>query len=265
MANLNNCATADHFSISHDGAAINCLAEPIVISAHDASDVVDTSYAGTITLSTDTAHGDWSLLIGSGTLTNNGAGSADYVFDAADNGEVTLGLANTFAETVNINVADAGISEDPAEDPTLTFAAAGFNVLANNTPSAVGTQIAGKASSVAPNAQTLELQAIETDPNTGECQAALVGPTTVELGYQCLDPAACTASSLTVSGNPIASNNAGTVSNYTNVSLDFGDATDATATITLTYPEAGQIQLHARYKPATGQWHGIRQFSERGQ
>ncbi|GAB5499209.1 MAG: hypothetical protein PsegKO_15200 [Pseudohongiellaceae bacterium] len=54
-------------------------------------------FVGTITISTDTSTGNWS---GGGTNSvNNGTagdGTATYVFDAADNGQVTLDFANAF-------------------------------------------------------------------------------------------------------------------------------------------------------------------------
>ena len=70
----------------------------ITVTKHDALHGADASYAGTITLATSTAHGDWSLVTGSGVLTNAGNGAATYAFAASDNGQVVLGLRNTFAE-----------------------------------------------------------------------------------------------------------------------------------------------------------------------
>ena len=59
-----------HFSISHDGVGSNCAVEDITIAHHSGSThVIDTTYTGTITLSTTTGTGDWSLVTGSGTLT----------------------------------------------------------------------------------------------------------------------------------------------------------------------------------------------------
>lgn len=117
-------AAAPHFAISHDGSAEQCQAETVTISAHDTSHVVDTAYVGTITLSTSTSKGDWSLVSGAGVLTNSGSGSATYVYDGADNGSVQLGLLDNDAETLNIDVTDGTYSEYPSEDASLTFASA---------------------------------------------------------------------------------------------------------------------------------------------
>ncbi|MEE8262856.1 MAG: DUF6701 domain-containing protein, partial [Gammaproteobacteria bacterium] len=46
---------------------------------------------------------------------------------------------------------------------------------------------------------------------------------------------------------PIASNSTGSGLTFTGVSMNFGDATQDSATYVLNYPDAGQIQLHAQY------------------
>ncbi|MCP4301360.1 MAG: hypothetical protein GY783_12300 [Gammaproteobacteria bacterium] len=114
-------AAVDHFSISHDGSATTCDTEEITIARHDSTHAIDTAYTGTITLSTSTSNGDWSLVSGSGTLTNSGNGSATYTYVGADSGSVVLGLLNTNAETLNIDVTDGSDSEDSSEDADLPF------------------------------------------------------------------------------------------------------------------------------------------------
>lgn len=114
-------AAVDHFSISHDGSATTCDTENIVITRHDSTHAVDTAYTGTISLSTSTANGDWSLVSGSGFLTNSGNGNATYTYVGADSGSVVLGLINTNEETLNIDVADGSDSEDSSEDADLPF------------------------------------------------------------------------------------------------------------------------------------------------
>jgi len=243
---LGNCTSTGHFAIAHDGSGINCQAEPVTVTAHKDDHTTNTAYTGTASLSTSTNHGDWSLVTGNGTLTNSGAGAATYAFASADNGTVSLGLKNTFAETVNIAVTDGTISQDSGEAAALTFAASGFRFLADGSANAIGTQIAAKPSSTAPGAQTVELQAIKTSDNTGQCEAALTGTQVVQLGSECVDPSSCAATKVEVNSTAVSSNSSGSVSNYTNVSLDFGGAGDSTATLVLQYDEAGKIRMHAR-------------------
>jgi len=114
-------AAVDHFSISHDSSATTCDVEEITIERHDSSHAIDTGYTGTITLSTSTSNGDWSLVSGSGVLNNSGNGDATYTYAAADNGSVVLGILNTNAETLNIDVTDGSDSEDSSEDEDLPF------------------------------------------------------------------------------------------------------------------------------------------------
>jgi uncharacterized repeat protein (TIGR01451 family) len=258
-SDVDTILSVDHFSISHDGSGINCQAEEITITAHDSSHNVVSNFAGTVTLTTSTNHGDWSKTIVAadafGTLTPGASdsGSATYTFVAADNGSITLNLSDTYAETISINLAYGAISETSnnaiaADDPFLTFDATGFNFLADSSVNAIGTQISGKASNVAPGAQVLELQAIKTSDSTGACETALNGNKTIQLAFECLNPATCTARQVSINGTNIAGNNSGASPlSYTGVALNFGGNNDDTATFILSYPDAGLIRLHARY------------------
>ena len=244
-----NCAGGPgvaHFAIIHDGTGINCQAENITIEAHNSSHSVDTLYSGTIKLSTSTNCGDWSLVTGSGSLTNGGKGNAVYGFSTADNGVVTLGLRDTFVETTNIDVSSAGMTEHGSEDDDLAFARSGFNFLANSAKNTIGVQIGGKASNVAPGAQTLELQAVKTNDDTGACEAALVGVNTIDIGFECEDPDTCATNTMTFNGVSIPANANAAVPTYARVSMDFGNAADDTATFTMTYNDVGKIKLYAR-------------------
>ena len=239
-------ATIDHFSISHDGSGINCQAEPITITAHNGSHGMVTTYTGVLTLSTSTSRGVWSLITGSGSAANSGRSAGSYAFDATDNGSVVLGLRDTFVEITNIDVTDGISVEDAGEDPNLVFARAGFNFLADGTMNTIGTQIGGKASNVAPGAQTLELQAVKTSDDTGACEAVLVGPTVIDISYECEDPTSCATSPVAFSGINLPANANAAVQNYARVNMDFGNSSDSTATFTMSYNDVGKVQLHAR-------------------
>jgi hypothetical protein len=71
----------DHFSIEHDGTAINCLAEDIKISAHKANHTVEAGYTGRIDLSTSTNHADWSWVSGGVAISSE---DQDLLFAEAD-------------------------------------------------------------------------------------------------------------------------------------------------------------------------------------
>ncbi len=258
------CVAVDHFAVSHSGTGVNCQAEPVTIQAHLLGHGVDGSYTGTVSVlasNGSTGHGDWTLQSGAGTLSPGApdSGSASYTFAPADNGQVVLALKDTHPETVNIDVADSfGISEQSgaaqaAEDPDLAFAAAGFRFVDASDAESIGTQIAGKPSDTAPGAQNLYLQAIRTDNDTGSCVGVFGSGQTanVELGSLCTDPGSCQV------GRQVSVSNAGTTasianpqnpngaSSYSSVPLTFGAG--SRAALSFAYPDAGRIQLRARY------------------
>lgn len=235
----------DHFSISHSGTAVNCQAEPVRITAHTADHNLAPGFTGTVSLSTDTANGDWSLASGNGSLVNSGSGIANYQFAAADNGEVLLALRDTQVEVVDIDVRSGSVAEAPGEDPSLAFAATGFRFVTAGTSNPVGFQLAGKPSTEAP-ANPIELQAIRSSDSTGACEAAFVGATTVELAASCENPGSCSGASALVNGSSIATAASGPPPSWTAIDLDFGDDTDSTAALPFRYDDAGALQLHAR-------------------
>ncbi|MCP4005185.1 MAG: DUF2341 domain-containing protein [bacterium] len=245
IGNAVTACGADHYAISHDGTGINCQAETVTITAHDTSHSAFTD-TSTITLSTSTSHGDWTKITGAGTLVNSGSGAGTYTFDSSDAGVVVLGLRDTYAETTNINITNGTNSESASEDSNLVYAAAGFNFLADSTKSAIGTQIGGKASNIAPGSQTLELQAVRTSDDTGQCESFLTGSNTIQLAFECENPTTCTTNDVTINGTAIQDNGNGASLTYTDVSLDFGTTSDTTATLVFSYPDVGQLQLHSK-------------------
>ena len=247
--------TPDHFAISDAGTAVNCQASPVTITAHSATHT-PVATTGTITVSTSTGHGDWTLTTGGGTFSAgaSNSGTATYTYVTADNGAVTLSLKDSYAETVTINVVDGAATQKSgsaiaSEQPPLTFVASGFRITNGaNVASSIGTQIAGKTST-----QSLALQAIRTDTNTGACTTAFASGATVNisLAYQCNNPATCVAGqTLGITNNGvttnIASNPASGVTTYTTVPLKFSTAA-AEAPFSLNYSDAGQITLDERY------------------
>jgi hypothetical protein len=245
----------DHYAISDAGTAINCQASPVTITAMSSTQTA-VATTKTITVSTSTGHGDWSLSSGAGSFTagTSNSGTATYTYVGADAGVVILSLKDTYPETVTINVTDGTATQKTgtalsSQQPPLTFVASGFIVTNGaNVATNIGTQIAGKTS-----AQSLALQAVRTDTNTGACTSVFASGTTanISLAYQCNNPTACIAGqSLVLTNNgtttSIASNPNTGVSAYTAVPLKFSTA-NAEAPFSLNYSDAGQITLYARY------------------
>lgn len=132
-------ACLNHYAISNAGSGKACQANNVTITAHDVNHnlILMPNNTTTITFSTSTGLGDWSLVNGYGVLNNGTAndGMATYLF----NGEyqAVFALNHSTAGAVNINVTDGQIVESATEDPTLTLTAcvSRFNACHNYTSS----------------------------------------------------------------------------------------------------------------------------------
>ena len=257
---INPLSGPNHYALSAAASAVNCAPTSVTISAHSSTHTVVTT-VNTITLGTSTGHGDWTLTTGAGVFAPgaSNSGTAAYTYAASDAGVAVFALRDTYAETVTINISDGTATATSgtalaSEDSPITFAASGF-IITNGADVAtlIGTQIAGKSST-----QSLALQAVRTDTNTGTCTSVFSSGATasISLGYQCNNPTTCIAGqTLTVTNNAIttaiASNPNSAVSAYTAVPLKFSTA-NAEAPIVLAYSDAGQITLYARYNIPLG-------------
>jgi hypothetical protein len=261
MLALRPMPTLNHFSISHAGSGVGCDQHTITITAHNAAHQPVSAAGSTVTLSTTHGRGTWTgIVAGGGTLFGVGVGngSASYTF-AAGSSAVQLSFRyadlSATSETFGFNVSGGGYSEttgtaNAGDDPSFTMAQAGFrfrNIEDGN--STILTQISGKPSNTGFNSRTVRLQAIRTDTVTGSCVGLFASQTrAVELGAECNSPATCAARQVSINGSNIAtSNDNGGVGalGYTNVSLAFNANSEADTVIT--YPDAGQISLHARF------------------
>lgn len=144
------------FVLNHDNAGINCLDEPVTVSAVDFASVLVESYVSEITLQTSTGSGNWSLLTGAGAFSDATPddGRATYLFSGADNGSATFALNYPEgAAQVDVDVFqsdDITVRDNEAEGD-LQFAPSGFTLtgsMLSNPPSApisnpVNTQVAG--------------------------------------------------------------------------------------------------------------------------
>jgi uncharacterized repeat protein (TIGR01451 family) len=135
--------SADHFVLSHDGYGINCLAEPLRVTAVDSSGATVTGYSGTLTLNTQSGRGTWTLTAGGGSFSDPTAddGLAGYTFVAADAGTALFALHYPEGTTpVNV-LASEGITVDDDSEGLLAFTPSGFTVthapLSNPPPGSI--------------------------------------------------------------------------------------------------------------------------------
>jgi hypothetical protein len=252
----------DHYAISHSGQGVTCEAEPITITAHDASDNPVAPASGTtITLSTSIANDGWALRSGGGTFN-----SPQYTFDGIETA-VELWLTKTTATAaphMDIDVDDGTVTDlddGGSEDPALAFSDTGFRFYANGSHNSIGTQIAGKLSDSV--VEDLSLRAVRTNTNTMACEGRVTGDQVVLMSFECIDPDECESpagvtitdadSTVDPGGDTLRENNAGASPLlYSDVDLFF-DAT-GTSDWVMNYQDAGRIRLHAVLDiPAVGE------------
>ena len=144
--------------------ASTCSPKAIVISARDTNNDVLESYTGTVSLSTSTGNGDWSVVSAQGSLLVGvgDTGAATYQFEQTglDSGQVTLALSNTRAESLTVTV-----QEDPIAQTsnTITYSENAFVV--TSTDNLASDVIAGRR-------HAFRVDMFQQDPDTGICQVA---------------------------------------------------------------------------------------------
>lgn len=112
------------FAISQSQAGSTCEAGQFTITKlQGLSSDIDTDYFGSISISTSTGTGNWTITGGSSNLNNGAAndGAATYTFDGTEGGAVTLNLGiTTVTPVLNINVSN-GIVKEGGVDPNFSF------------------------------------------------------------------------------------------------------------------------------------------------
>ncbi len=255
--NTCNTATTDHFAIFHSGSGITCEAETVTITAHDSSDAGVDAGGNTIqitatsaTVGWTTADTTWSLGAGTGSFSTPSAGVAQYQFGSNES-SVVLEFANTSLADIDFDVVDTGDpsltdAEGGVEDPLLNFTntALRFYNDANADGDRDGTDAIASPLTAGTASGQLIVRAVETNTDTGACEARTTGAHTVNMGYQCVNPSTCIRSDDgDVNSTPIGNNDAGLTANLNGVSLTF-DA-DGEAPFNFEYYDVGSVQLYA--------------------
>lgn len=154
------------------GVASTCAVRNVTVSAVDSSGAVVTSYTGTISISTSTAVGDWSVVTANGTLANgtSGDGAATYTFVSTDNGSVVLGLSHPLAQVVTVTVNDTSLSV------SNTSSAISFSENAFVFSEDLAGKVSGADVAVAGRAHDVRVTLYRRDPTTST-------PCSVATGY----------------------------------------------------------------------------------
>jgi MSHA biogenesis protein MshQ len=271
------CTTLDHFHIMHGGEIVNCggAVANVTIEAHDVNHALFSLAGTSMTVSTSTAHGTWSRVSAINPVVNGGPGVATYTFSGESS--VVLGLANTFFESLNINVVSGAVTEHSGAaatcvasdytsgitcDGNLNFAQGGVR-LVDSAGGNIVNQRAGVASG------TYYLQAVKSDCVTpGACTGACVGlfpsgtSTNIDLAFECNNPITCQAGQAVTFTPGAGAGAAGTIAGNINGAITATTGTYTTRALTFnavnpnptpavpftfSYSDVGQITLWARY------------------
>jgi MSHA biogenesis protein MshQ len=229
----------DHYEISHISPGITCEASEVTITAHDINhDPINVLSDTSLSITTTPAIS--AIITSPVTLLTGTSSTTVYL----QQGSV---LAN-----IDIDVSDGTFTDDEgsSEDPRISFVDAAFRFYAdgnNIDTTPIETQISAKPSTEAPNVQSLELRAIQTNTDTGACEAALTGTQAVNIGYRCQNPDTCMSTQLLFSGDTnelVTGTDAAAALSYTAVDMVF-DGTGS-APFSFSYPDAGIIELYAQ-------------------
>ena len=254
MLNCSKSRLAHHFLIGHDGAGINCVAEPITLTAQDASNTAVIAYTGSITLDTQTGKGTWTLTSGNGTFTDAtlNDGLATYTYDVADNGVAMFNLDyQEGSSPIDILITD-GTATDDNSDGLLGFSPSGFtvtaNVLTNPPPSSINDPIANQTAGTNFAIHLTAFGQTPTDPVCGVIESYM-GTKTLKFWSSYNEPVTGTLQ-VTIDVNPIATVEGSAIGQ--NVIFSNGQAQ-----VTAKYKDVGRIRINMKDDTVTEPVGGI--------
>lgn len=213
------------YALSHSPVGITCEAEPVTITALDSSGNPMVPPTGTqIVLDTSPA------------ATPGWFDTNTYIFSGSETSTIKY-LSQTSPATLDISVSDgnAGGTSGPIE-----FADAGLRFYGDSTLNPIPPPIPSQVAGVEEN--NLVVRAVETNTDTGACEARVQGGQTINLGYECRNPTSCVAGqTLSLATTVVQANDAGTGPNYAPVNVTFDS--EGFASIPFEYSDVGQIRL----------------------
>jgi Concanavalin A-like lectin/glucanases superfamily/IPT/TIG domain len=242
----------DHYELSLPSSSVSCLASTATVTAcANNSSPCTSTFAGangsTATLATTGA------TLGTTTVTFNAAGVATTTLSyplAPDGTSVSVTLSGEGQIATNARqCCPDGVSCVAGNSCSTTFKTTGFifSTSVGGAAATVPTQTAGTTSS------QYYLRAVKTNTTTQACVSALTpGSSSVNLGYNCNNPATCSAGLFLdiTPYNGAAAQATGAVAAGGTAQNLFFDA-NGNAPLTFSYRDVGQITLTAN-KAATG-------------
>jgi MSHA biogenesis protein MshQ len=166
-------AGATHFLITTSNYGLFCLSQAVTVTALDAGNNPVPSFSGTITLSTTTGLGNWSLTSGGGTFQDISAndGLATYAFPGTQ-AAATFALSYTSGSavvTVHAAQSSPTVINDDGTQGAITFSPSGFTVTSSPFSNPAGGVPAFASREVAGSAFSLYLTAYGQSPTSATC------------------------------------------------------------------------------------------------
>ncbi|PJG58155.1 DUF6701 domain-containing protein [Aeromonas cavernicola] len=236
----------DHFELLHSGGALTCNPEEVTIRAcanADCSQLITEPVSAT--LSPDPpANGSWVTVPGMGTV-NNGVvtftgGTAKVLLRNNTVGAVTIGVSGSSSATkpFSTTLCRAGTGPLSTAACSINFADSGF--------------IFDVPDSFANQPQTVAIKAVRKNDVTKQCVPGFANQRkSLKFWSSYLQPNSNPYNSrMTLNSTSLGTS----LASATTVPLDFDG--QGQATVTINYPDAGQVQLDARYE-GTGNEAGL--------
>lgn len=220
----------DHFQLDHSGQALTCNPETVTVKAcADAActTLITDPVTATLSLTPTSASNGW---IGGNTVTFSG-GSTTVQLRNNTTTAVTIGVSGSTPTTkpFSTTLCKAGAGTPSAAACTLNFADSGFFF---DVPDTYSNQ-----------PQTVAIKAVKKSDVTKQCVPGFASQTkSVKFWSSYISPASNPYNSNMSVNNSVLGTSQGAA---TPVSLSF-DA-QGQSTITVNYPDAGKVQLDARY------------------
>ena len=232
---------AASFLITHSNYGLYCLPQAVTVTARDASNNPIASFSGTITLSTTTGRGTWSLTSGGGSLVDATPddGLATYTFPG-NQSSATFALsykAGGTPVTVHASQSSPAVINDDGTQGAITFSPSGFTVTSAPFSNPAGGVPAFASPQTAGNNFNLYLTAYGQTPTDATCGiiTSYTGARSLKFWSSYVNPATGTIVP-TINGTNIASLEASAAAQSVTV-------TSGQATVTAKYKDAGSLSI----------------------
>lgn len=214
-------AQVDHFLLSHSGSMATCESlYPVNVIACGNNDCTSQADINATVEIRDKSNANISAI-----ADFNGGSQANVQLNISQAGVYELMVGNVSGVTpASIFRCVNNLCQFEVKDSLLRF------VNKDTSDTALANQTAG-------NVFEVDLQAITSDEETGQCNAALSNNQTVTLDLHCVDPNQCSNGSWLIANSTSLGDAPG------NIQADFGST--GQATLALRYDDAGKISLSA--------------------